>query len=135
MDRELPEFQEARLKQMCGLPPHKPLPKKLAEAYWPLKIVLDRIGTNRVSDDLLAKIAVEAGYGELTKREANPTLVDLWRTKRVKKGDAVIAKYGGKDVACKIFSVNHAGDEIGVLFEGEPNETKLKADQVALAAV
>ena len=133
MERDIPDYQAARLKQMCGLDPNKDVPKRLADLFWARKFVLDRI-SGAITDATLAEIAVAGGYGKLTEREANPTVIDLWRLQRIRRGEPVKCKYGDKDRAGKLHTVTFDG-KLGVIFDGDISETILNADQVALAAV
>lgn len=130
MDRDLPQNDEAILRQMCSLINGEPLPEKLVNKYWANKLVADRGGFPIRSEFI--RICVECGFGKPTEREANPTVVDLWRLKKVKSGDAVIVEWRGKKSPATLLSVT-VTNKIRVLLDNDSEERQVEVGQVTLA--
>ncbi len=131
-EREINANHEQRLKQMCGLPQDKSLPKKVTDRYWERKIVNDRVQAP-ITDYDLTTIAVECGYGKLTEREANPTICEQFRTKKILAGSPVLCEWGNQTKTGKLARVTY-GNQIGVIFDGDNEETILDENKVALVA-
>lgn len=130
MDRDLPQHDESILRQMCSLINGEPLPGKLVDKYWSNKLVADRGGFPIRSEFI--RICVECGFGKPTNREANPTVVDLWRQKKAKAGDAVVVDWRGKKANGTLVTVT-VMNQIRVLLDNDPDEKQVEVGQVTLA--
>lgn len=132
-DKDIPQQHEARLRAMCSghLEYGQPLPEKLTKLYWSFKYVADRISAP-VQDSDMIRMCVEAGFGRPTPKQlAGPSVADLWRLKKIKSGDPVVAMWDGKKQPAKLLSVN-ISNKVTVLVGNSPEERTIDVDQVSL---
>lgn len=134
MDREISANHDNLLRRMCGITDQDPLPKKVTDSYWSFKICADRGGIPMLPGDLVG-ICVECGYGKLTKREAaGPDVVQMFRTKQIKSGDAVVVQWREKTYEGKLVTVT-LDSKVCVLLKGDPQEHLVDVNDVSLPKV
>lgn len=128
MDREIPEHQLQPMRQMCSHVGAEPLPKKLVESYWALRYCLDRVGQQPTISDL-ARLCVAAGFGKPTDRELHPSVVQLYRQRKIAAGEPLLVNWRDEKVAGTLVAVD-AMNRITVMVDGE--ERRVTADCVTL---
>lgn len=128
-DRDIAGYDSGRLHQACGIGEYEPLPKGLEDKYWELKRIHDRLGAP-LTDAALTLLVFLHGHGRATDKEkAPPTIVDLWRNKKVKAGDTLIATWRKEDHEATLLGINARTKGVQLQFsDGE--ERELPADQV-----
>lgn len=90
-DREMSEENQNKLKVILRLPESAELPEAVVKAYWRAKIACDRLNM-RGGDLILVMVALVAG--EIPEEDL-PTIIELVRAKKVKRGDEVRAIWRG----------------------------------------
>jgi hypothetical protein len=133
MSHVMPEADGQILRRCCSLGEVDVLPEKLEEEYWELKRCCDRIGVIP-SHRELAMLGFLQGYGKPTKKElAPPSIVDLWKAKKVKHGDEVKVEWRNGIKPATLKGVVDR-EKVIVQFEGEGTEKTVPADKVSVAA-
>jgi len=131
----MPENDGVVLRTLAGLKEHDPLPELVEGGYWAMKRVFDR-GSVRMTDQVLGMIVCMAGYGKPTEKELRPpTLVDLWRQKKVAVNAPVECTFRDQPRTGKFFGITASG-KVKVILDGDPQteEREFEPDAVRLAA-
>lgn len=119
------------MRQMCSIPSGEPLPEKLADKYWAHRYCADRISHGLDNSDLIG-ICVACGFGKPTAKEsAGPTVVELWKSKKLSAETPVLVEWRGKKVAGKLMRVT-ASNQCGVLLPNDPQEKLVNVECVTL---
>ena len=124
MEFEVPSNDEALLKQMANV---DRLPEKLIQNYWELKRIGDRISSAVTLQDM-KWLCFGLGLGKAHVR-VTPTIVDLWKEKKVKGGDTVLVKWRGAEEEAKILRI--VGSQVQIELNG--NKYKVEPQDVRVA--
>lgn len=129
----MPETDAQMLRRMCSLGEVDLIPEKLEEEYWEYKRCCDRIGLV-ISHRELATLCFLQGYGKPNKKElAPPSIVDLWKAKKVKHGDEVKVDWRNS-IKLAVLKGIVDREKVIVQFDGEGTEKTVPADKVSVAA-
>lgn len=131
MQVDIPEPDANRLRKLCGLEDFDAIPDKLEREYWMLKRLSDRTG-DAVTPSELKLLCHKLGYGKPLDREANPTVVDLFRAGKLPRESAVQIWFRNSWRDGILKNVNGVGEVI-VQIDGDPDERKMEANKVRVA--
>ena len=128
---DIPAYDEACLRGLTSTSAGDPVPADIDAAYWQFKRVCDRAGVTVKPNDL-AHLAIQCGYGKPTAKEASPpTVVDLWRSKKIEHGAKVEVTWRKQKKPGTLVSVS--GREAIVQIDGDSEERKFAEDLVSVA--
>lgn len=131
MEVEVPEDHANILRTLCGLDEHGELPERVKKKYWDLKRLCDRIRDTMSPADL-KHLAFGLGYGKPLEREANPTVVDLYRQGKLNRETPVEVQWRNGWQAAVLKRVNGQGRVI-VQMDGDPAERPFEVEKVRVA--
>lgn len=131
---EIPERHRAFLLRMCGLPPLGVVPDPVAKQYLIARQAADRISMPVTDHDLLTVVLTSRQIQEPDPPQAQ-SVVDMYRQGQLKHGDRVFCQWRKEANKEAVLLNVDANDRVVVRFVGKPEEYKLPADQVAVAAV
>lgn len=117
MLRDIPEHHARLLNQMLGLPELAEQPAKVVDAYWELKRCGDPIDCGTTDTDL-KWLLYHLGYGKRVAKVAGPTVVELWKKKKIKAYDPVLVQWRDEEIEARIVRVKTNGEVLIELPEG-----------------
>jgi hypothetical protein len=119
LDRDIPDTHEVTLRQATGTQAGDPIPDKVREKYWELKRVFDRAGTIVTPNDL-CQMLFSIGTGKPLKKELEPpTIVDLWRQRKILRDAKVVVDYRDKKHNGVLKNVNGQNQVVVQLIDDE----------------
>jgi hypothetical protein len=129
--REIARPIVQKMRDILLLDEHAALPAAIVEAYWRFKRLCDRIGEPMRDHDLVI-VAFSEGHGEPIKHELlPPTVVELYRAKKLKLDDIVTVNWRGTPTEAFFKGVGGGGEAV-VLLDGEAEERKVPPADVSV---
>ena len=116
MEREIPVGDANRLRTLAGVGEFGDIPPSLEAKFWELKNITDRVGVAIGYSDLYMLAFLDGQGSNMSK--ADPTVIDLWKSGKVKFDDQIQVIWRKQKVECPIKGIT-GNDEVVVEINGE----------------